>query len=351
MNNSVAESQGKVKVKVNDLNLYYEAFGNPSDPPVLLINGLSCQCLQWFPYFYEPIVDSGYYVIRFDNRDVGLSTWIKDKDWEKQPYSLVDMAKDAVGLLEALGIANAHLIGVSMGGAIAQRIAIDYPDRILSLTSIVSFAEASAVGMEGIASFLSAKVPSIEEYLAFWSLLVGTTFPLDVPLYAELYRESVEVRQGYNPDCIPRQLRAIASSSSTLPELKKIDVPTLILYGTADPLIPVAHAVEYAKLIPASQQVKMEDVGVKAVFTKFMGYLTRQNFSRSELHEDTLTQKMLADNIAIVSGVATRFKKDEAGKEVVLEKIGVTYTLHKDKDNQWKIITGVNHKPETAIAL
>jgi pimeloyl-ACP methyl ester carboxylesterase len=154
--------QGKAKVK--DLNLYYEAFGNPSDPPVLLINGLSCQCLQWFSYFYKPIVERGYYVIRFDNRDVGLSTWIKGEDWEKQPYSLDDMAKDSFDLLEALKIDKAHIIGVSMGGAIAQRIAINYPDRILSLTSIASFAEASAVGMGGIASFLVPKVPSLEQY-------------------------------------------------------------------------------------------------------------------------------------------------------------------------------------------
>jgi pimeloyl-ACP methyl ester carboxylesterase len=227
----------------------------------LLINGLSCQCLQWFSYFYEPLVEQGYYVIRFDNRDVGLSTWINDRDWEKQPYSLDDMAQDSVGLLEALEIDKGHIIGVSMGGAIAQRIAIDYPDRILSLTSIASFAEASAVGTGGIASFLVPKVPSLEEYLAFWSLLVGTTFPLDLPLYTELYRESVEVRQGYNPDCITHQLAAIASSSPTLPELAKIQVPTLVIYGTADPLIPVTHALEYAKLIPSSQVVKMEGVG------------------------------------------------------------------------------------------
>lgn len=227
----------------------------------MLINGLSCQCLQWFSYFYEPLVEQGYYVIRFDNRDVGLSTWINDRDWEKQPYSLDDMAQDSVGLLEALEIDKGHIIGVSMGGAIAQRIAIDYPDRILSLTSIASFAEASAVGTGGIASFLVPKVPSLEEYLAFWSLLVGTTFPLDLPLYTELYRESVEVRQGYNPDCITHQLAAIASSSPTLPELAKIQVPTLVIYGTADPLIPVTHALEYAKLIPSSQVVKMEGVG------------------------------------------------------------------------------------------
>jgi nitric oxide reductase activation protein len=118
-----------------------------------------------------------------------------------------------------------------------------------------------------------------------------------------------------------------------------------------DILVPFFYVPSLLMTPELAEAMKSEDE-VKAVFTKFMGYLTHQNFTRSELHEDTLTQKMLADNIAIVSGVATRFKKDEAGKEVELETIGVTYTLRKDyKDNMWKIITGINHKPETAIAL
>lgn len=253
-------SYAQDKVKVGNLNLYYEAFGDPSHPPVLLINGLSCPCLQWFPYFYQPIVDRGYYVIRFDNRDIGLSSWINPKDWEKQPYSLSDLAADAVNLLQALGIARSHVIGVSMGGAIGQRIAVEYPDRILSLTSIVSFANPADVGMGDVAPFLLPKVPSIQEYLGFWSVLAGTTFPLNIPLYSELYRQSVEER-GYYPDCMLHQLKAIAISSPTLPELHKITVPTLVLYGTADPLIPVNCAIEYGKLIPNSRLVEMLGVG------------------------------------------------------------------------------------------
>lgn len=248
-------------VSVNGLNLYYETFGNPKNPAVLLIMGLSCQCLQWFPYFYEPIVNQGYYVIRFDNRDVGLSTWIDGSDWEKNPYSLEDMAKDSVELLQTLRIEKAHIIGVSMGGAIGQRIAIGYSERILSLTSIVSFTNASALGMGGLDPSFLSKVPSLEEYLGFWSMLVGTTFRLDIPLYTELYRESVEVRKGYNPNCMAHQLGAISRSSSTIPELGKINVPTLILYGTADPLISSDHAVEYANLIANSKLIKMEGVG------------------------------------------------------------------------------------------
>lgn len=119
--------------------------------------GLGCQCLNWFPYFYQPIVEQGYYVIRFDNRDTGLSTWRDANDWENNPYALDDMATDSVELRKALGIDKAHVIGTSMGGEIAQRMAISYPERVLSLTSIVSFADISALSKSNISSlyFLS----------------------------------------------------------------------------------------------------------------------------------------------------------------------------------------------------
>jgi len=244
----------------NNINLYVETFGDRNSPAVLLIMGLGCQCLNWFPYFYEPIVEQGYYVIRFDNRDVGLSTWSDVYDWENNPYSLDDMATDSVELLKALGIDKAHVIGASMGGAIAQRIAISYPERVLSLTSIVSFADSSALTKSSVSSLaFFAQVPSLEEYLVFWSALVGTTYPLDIPLYTQLYFESVQESKRYNPNCVTHQLGAIARSPT--PHLALINVPTLILYGTADPLIPATHAVEYAKLIADSQVLEMEGVG------------------------------------------------------------------------------------------
>jgi ketosteroid isomerase-like protein len=117
-----------------------------------------------------------------------------------------------------------------------------------------------------------------------------------------------------------------------------------------DILVPFFYVPSLLMTPELAEAMKSQEE-VKAVFTNFMALLKKGNFTRSELHEDTLTEKMLADNIAIVSGVATRFKKEEAGKEVELQKIAVTYTFRKDKDNVWKIITGVNHKPETAIAL
>ncbi|MBA2748039.1 MAG: alpha/beta hydrolase [Tatlockia sp.] len=250
----------QITVKANNIDIYVETFGDRTHPAVLLIMGLSCQCLNWFPYFYEPIVEQGYYVIRFDNRDVGLSTWSDANNWETNPYSLDNLATDSVELLQALGIDKAHVIGASMGGAIAQRIAINYPEQVLSLTSIVSFADASALSKSNISSLsFFAKVPSLEEYLGFWSALAGITYPLDIPLYTQLYKDSVDNSKRYNPDCITHQLRAIARSPT--PDLALINVPTLILSGTADPLIPATHAVEYAKLIADSQLIEMDGVG------------------------------------------------------------------------------------------
>lgn len=249
------------KIAVNGINLYYESFGNPSNPTVLLIMGVSCPCLQWFPYFIDPIVERGYYVIRFDNRDVGLSSWIDSLDWQKSPYSLEDMALDAIELLNALEIEKAHIIGISMGGAIAQKIVLDYPEKVLTLTAIASFADIAALGIEEIQFILAGNTPTLAEYLGFWSLLAGDSFPLNFSLYSELYRENVEVRKGYNPDSLTHHLGAIAHSSSWMTELSKIAVPTLILHGTADPLIPLHHAIEYAKLIPQAEFVAMKDVG------------------------------------------------------------------------------------------
>ncbi|MDV3002971.1 MAG: Rhodomycin D methylesterase DauP (plasmid) [Chroococcopsis gigantea SAG 12.99] len=247
------------KISANGIGLYYESFGDPNNPAVLLIMGVSCPCLQWFPYFIDPIVTQGYYVIRFDNRDVGLSTWIEPGDWQKSPYNLEDMALDAVGLLKALNIAEAHIIGVSMGGAIAQRIAISHPERVLTLGSIASFADITALAAGEIPANSLATVPTLEEYLRFWSLLAGTAFPLDVSLYSELYRENVVVRKGYNPDSMVHHLHAAALSPT--PELSKIQVPTLVLHGTKDPLIPITHASEYARSIPQAKFIAMEGVG------------------------------------------------------------------------------------------
>ena len=124
------------KVKANNIEIWYEEFGESTNPTVLLIMGSGCQGIMWNMELINGIVNAGYHVIRFDNRDTGLSTWIDD--FNATPYSYEDMAADTIGLMDALNIEKAHIIGWSMGGMIAQIVAIHYPNRVLSLTSWMS---------------------------------------------------------------------------------------------------------------------------------------------------------------------------------------------------------------------
>jgi pimeloyl-ACP methyl ester carboxylesterase len=255
------ESNGKVQA--NGLNLYYEAFGNPNDQVVLLIMGLASQSLNWFPSFYEPIVEKGYYVIRFDNRDIGLSDWIDSKTWATNPYTLEDMAKDTTGLLDALNIKTAHIIGASMGGMIAQRIAISHPTYVRSLTSMLSAAKANSFGFNFslLPKVNIIQTPSLVAQLQFWKSLSSSRFSFNKQRYQELYQEGFIVRQGYNPNCLPHQFTAIQRSGSRMQELSSITAPTLVVHGTADPLIPEAHAAVYAQQIPHATYLALNGIG------------------------------------------------------------------------------------------
>ncbi len=259
----IVPPQSSGKTQSNNLNLYYEAFGDPSHPAVLLIMGLASQSLNWFPYFYELIVQQGYYVIRFDNRDIGLSDWIDPADWATKPYNLEDMAEDVIGLLNALNIDAVHIIGASMGGMIAQRLAISYPARVCSLTSMLSAAEANSLGFEPnlLPEFDRSQLPPLEIQLQFWKMLTGSRFPFDEQRYRDLYYQGFEVRKGYNPHCLIHQLTAIQRSASRMQELSSITVPTLVVHGTEDPLIPEAHAALYAQQIPQATYLALDGVG------------------------------------------------------------------------------------------
>jgi pimeloyl-ACP methyl ester carboxylesterase len=251
------------KAKTNTLNLYYEAFGNPTHPAVLLIMGLASQSLHWFPYFYEPIVQKGYYVIRFDNRDIGLSDRIPPATWATTPYTLEDMAQDTIGLLDTLNIKTAHIIGASMGGMIAQRIAISHPTYVHTLTSMLSAAEANSLGFDpsSLPESDPTQPPPLELQLQFWRMLTGSRFPFDEQRYRELYQEGFVIRQGYNPHCLIHHFTAIQRSGSRMSELNRITAPTLVVHGTEDPLIPEAHAAVYAQQIPNATYLSLDGVG------------------------------------------------------------------------------------------
>ena len=267
------------KIPVNGIEIYYETFGNPENPAVLLIMGLDAQCVIWSMNFIEPLVAAGYYVIRFDNRDIGLSTWIDD--WDKsRPYTLEDMARDTVGLLNALNIEKAHIVGASMGGMIAQRIALSHTEKVLSLTSMISsgytlnpkaakdtFNKMLYVAAPFIAKnfkirnkIVQNKV-TVEDCVNNYRRLVGTKYPYNETYYKQLFSWSILERKGQNPKARLQQFCAIAASGSRLRELPNIKVPTLIFHGTDDPLVPPIHAKIYAPLIPKAKMIWMEGVG------------------------------------------------------------------------------------------
>ena len=273
------QKQG-AKVKSNGIEIYYETFGNPEDSPVLLVMGLDCQCIIWSMDFIEPLVAAGHYVIRFDNRDIGESTWIND--WHKSRlYSLEDMAKDAVGLLEAIDIKKAHIIGASMGGMIAQRIALSHSEKVLSLTSIMSTGYSlNPNAVKEIASkiafrmmphlikririknkILDGKVTVNSYVTTYKKLLAGTKYAFNEVYFRDLFDYAINERKGQNPKARYQQLCAIVTSGSRLKELPSIKVPTLIMHGTADKLVQPIHAEIYAPLIPQAKMVWLDGVG------------------------------------------------------------------------------------------
>lgn len=271
--------QKGTKVPSNGIEIYYEGFGDATNPAVLLIMGLDAQCVVWSMAFIEPLVAAGFYVVRFDNRDIGLSTWITD--WHRrQPYTLEDMAKDAIGLLDALNIKQAHIVGASMGGMIAQRVAIDYPERVLSLTSIMSSGyvlnpkATKKIGLKILFSMmpfvlknfkiknkLIDQEPTVKNYVATYRTLAGTKYPFNRDYFEQLFTWSITVRKGQNPKARLQQYAAIVASGSRLAELPQIKAPTLILHGTDDKLVPPIHAQIYAPLIAQARIVWLEGVG------------------------------------------------------------------------------------------
>lgn len=258
----------------NGLTLEAETFGNPKDPVMLLIMGLGCQMIVWPEALCESLAAAGFYVIRFDNRDIGLSSKIKtgrDPQFFKNilrsrlgckvqaPYTLHDMALDTLGLLDALGIARAHVIGLSMGGMIAQTLALDHPHRVLSLTSIMSSSGNSRLQQASVKVQLRLirrpkgrdRAALIDHGTETWEVLAS---PKAVPPEAE--RRALATRvvdRSVYPRGYAHQLLAILSSGSRHQRLQEIKLPTLIVHGEDDPLIPVAAAYEQHKLIPGSK--------------------------------------------------------------------------------------------------
>ncbi len=245
------------RAHANGIEIEYETFGPVDAPPILLINGLGSQMTRWPAPFCEKLVARGYRAIRFDNRDVGLSTWFQSGD----RYTLSDMAADAMGLLDHLKIDRAHIVGVSMGGMIAQTVAIEHPQRTLSLTSIMSATGAPGTldATPDAAAVLTQPAPdpaTDEEAFVTHGMknarIIGSpAYPwADGPL-----RERVlsEMRRAHNPKGVQRQRGAIGASGDRTEKLKTLNVPTVVLHGEEDPLVPKAGGLATAAAIPGAE--------------------------------------------------------------------------------------------------
>jgi pimeloyl-ACP methyl ester carboxylesterase len=266
--------------KANGIELCYDTFGDRKDPPLLLIMGLGAQMILWDDGFCTALAARGFYVIRFDNRDIGRSTKVAGeapplpKLLEQSltgkpieaPYTLRDMAADAVGLMDALGISRAHVVGASMGAAITQELAINFADRLLTATCIMGTSgdprlppptqEAMAVLMTPTPLDGEAYM---ERFLWTWRVLRGSAFPEDEA--RERARAERIFARGINPPGVARQLAAIFASGERSAALPKVRVPMLVIHGTADPLVPVEGGRAIAAGVPGARLVEIEGMG------------------------------------------------------------------------------------------
>ena len=268
-------------VRANGIDICYEIFGNDNAEPLLLIMGLAAQMIHWDDGFCEQLAARGFRVIRFDNRDIGKSSHLTGGKrltplellklrFLKIPvaatYKLIDMAKDTVSLMDALGIKSAHLVGASMGGMIAQEVAISFPERVRSLTSIMSTTGNPKVPpptREATAMLMAPPVATRDEYILrfaqTWKVLRVGHFPEDEAQDRGRAERSFE--RGLNPAGVGRQLRAILASGSRKARLAAVKAPTLVIHGTVDPLVRPEGGKDTAASIPGAKLLMIDGMG------------------------------------------------------------------------------------------
>jgi pimeloyl-ACP methyl ester carboxylesterase len=263
--------------RVGAIDIAYETFGDPTNPALLLVMGLATQMIAWNDDFCADLAERGFYVIRFDNRDVGRSTAMRDlpvptvrqlalRDRKAAGYTLSDMAGDAIGLLDELGIDKAHVVGASMGGMIAQTIAIEHPDRVLSLASIMSNTGSRWTGQPKVALYRVLLGTPPKEREAFIDHIVGVYTAIGSKGFdrdeADLRRvAALSYDRGRNPAGSARQLAAIIASGDRTERLRKLDVPTVVIHGTADRLVNPSGGRATAKAIPGARLVPIAGMG------------------------------------------------------------------------------------------
>jgi len=273
--------QGSQIARANGIDICYEIFGDPKAQPMLLIMGLGAQMVLWDDDFCEQLAARSFRVIRFDNRDIGQSSKLSGgtrlsplellklrflKIPVAAPYKLTDMARDTTGLMDVLGIRSAHLVGASMGGMIAQEIAISDAERVRSLTSIMSTTgnpKGPPPTREAAALLMAPPPATKEEYLVrfaqTWKLLRVGSFPEDEARDRD--RAERIYARGLNPAGVGRQLRAILASGNRKERLRQVKAPTLVIHGTVDPLVRPEGGKDTAASIPGAKLLMIEGMG------------------------------------------------------------------------------------------
>lgn len=262
-------------VEANGITIEYEEQGDGE--PLLLVMGLGAQLTDWPQDFVDMIADSGFRVIRIDNRDAGLSTEFAGEPptlpqlvlagtvGKKPPaqYLISDMAADAVGVLDALGIDSAHVVGQSMGGMIVQAMAIDHPSRVRSLTSMMSttgkrrYARPKLSVLKNMTWMAGGSTPTVDEGIEMLRLISGPEF--DEAEAREMGRISME--RSFRPDGLGRQTAAIMASPARTDGLGRVTAPTLVVHGMVDPLVRPAGGIATARAVPGSQLLMLPEMG------------------------------------------------------------------------------------------
>jgi pimeloyl-ACP methyl ester carboxylesterase len=269
------------KVKANGIEIAYGTFGEREGRPLLLVMGLSRQMVAWPEAFCKRLAEIGHFVVRFDNRDVGLSSKMEDAgfpdltgvmmDYQagrilNAPYTLSDMAADAIGLMDAIRLEKAHVCGLSMGGMIAQTMAMEYPDRLLSLISMQSTTGEPGLPAASpqVMEVLFSPPPSEREAYIQHMIRVFRTFGGGSDKFHEgTEREisGISYDRSFYPVAFARQLTAVLADGSRRRALTALTVPTLVIHGTNDALVPLEHGMDTAKAIPGAKLAVIEGMG------------------------------------------------------------------------------------------
>ncbi len=260
----------------NGIEVAYETFGAPGGRPLLLVAGLGFQMLVWHPELCAALAAEDFFVVRYDNRDVGLSTHLHDApppnlgaamggDFSSASYRLEDMAQDALGLLDALGLDRVHVVGASLGGMIAQTMAITHPDRVGSLTSIMSTPSLSigsptpATQAALFAPLPTSRAEVVEQTVTTLRIIGSPGYPADEAWVRELAGQSYD--RGFDPAGMARQLLAIYASGDRTAALARVTAPALVVHGEADPLIQLPGGQATAAALPDAELLVLPGMG------------------------------------------------------------------------------------------